>query len=52
MATMGTSERVDIILVRCRILTDRETGVTGKYGGYINPPFGILFLQRIRSKAA
>ncbi len=48
---MSTSERVDIVLVRCRILTDRETEVTGKYGGQINPPFGILYIQSYLRKA-
>ena len=48
---MSAFERVDIVLVRCRILTDRETGVTGKYGGQINPPFGVLYIQSYLKKA-
>ena len=35
----------DIVLVRCRILTERETGLTGKYGGQTTPPFGVLYIQ-------
>jgi radical SAM superfamily enzyme YgiQ (UPF0313 family) len=49
--TDGTSARVDIVLVRCRILTDRQTGVTGKFGGQINPPFGVLYIQSYLRKA-
>jgi radical SAM superfamily enzyme YgiQ (UPF0313 family) len=36
---------VDIVLVRCRILTERQTGVGGKYWGQVNPPFGVLYIQ-------
>lgn len=48
---MTSSEKVDIVLVRCRILTDRLSGVTGKYGGQINPPFGALYIQSYLRKA-
>lgn len=38
-------ERPDIVLVRCRILTDRVDGVSGKFRGQTNPPFGVLYIQ-------
>jgi radical SAM superfamily enzyme YgiQ (UPF0313 family) len=36
---------VDIVLVRCRILTDPEAEGTSKYVGQVNPPFSVLYIQ-------
>ena len=48
---MSASGTVDIVLVRCRILTDRVSGGTGKYGGQLNPPFSVLYIQSYLRKA-
>ena len=39
-----TGASPDIVLVRCRTLTDSTSG-GGKYDGQTNPPFGVLYIQ-------
>ncbi|MBL08941.1 MAG: hypothetical protein CL402_00220 [Acidiferrobacteraceae bacterium] len=36
---------VDIVLVRCRNLTDKVGGDAGKFGGRDYPAFGVLYIQ-------